>query len=354
MITFLDLIKDTDFLKYVEKRLNSKETDISYSLTGVIPKLYRYRPFSKYAVDDIINGQNTATSIGDFNDLFDGAIQSFSTLEERRTAAEKEWKELDELRKAAGINEDVMDRDSFMQLHMKTVKRESRQNFRLLDFLGTYVCCFSANNTSTLMWSHYANSNTGICVEYEFSDSKPSELVFPVKYTKSPVNVQDLLSDGGESVYKYPTDAAVLCAALNKSAVWNYEEEWRSVLLPYLQHGSNKARRIQMLAPGKPKSISFGYHFFKPLFYYNFNDSKEKESIIQRINDTDRLFKYIEENNIQVSISVPSGDGFSLEPREVSVDSLKSLFDEHFKRSTVVHVGLYHVVHDELLDLVGC
>ena len=53
MITFLDLIKDTDFLKYVEKRLNSKETDISYSLTGVIPKLYRYRPFSKYAVDDI-------------------------------------------------------------------------------------------------------------------------------------------------------------------------------------------------------------------------------------------------------------------------------------------------------------
>ncbi len=353
MTTFLDLIKDTDFLNYVEKRLNSKETDKSYSLTGVIPKLYRYRSFSRYAVDDIINCQNTATSIGDFNDLFDGAIQSFSTLEERKFAAEKEWKELNEFYKTAGIHKDAMDQDSFMQLQMKAVKRELRQNFRLLDYLGTYVCCYSANNTSTLMWSHYANSNTGICVEYDFNDSKLSKLIFPVKYTRTPVDLQDLLSDEKDSVYKYPIDAAVLCAALNKSTVWNYEEEWRSVLVPLLEHGSNKARRIPMLSPGKPKSISFGYHFFKPLFYYNFDDSKEKESINQRINETDRLFKYIEENNIPISISVPSGDGFNLKPKEVSIESLKNLFDYHFKKRSLMRIGLYHVVHDNLLDLVG-
>ena len=33
-----------------------------------------------------------------------------------------------------------------------------------------YITAFSENNKSLLMWSHYADSHKGICVEYSFDD----------------------------------------------------------------------------------------------------------------------------------------------------------------------------------------
>lgn len=352
IITYFDLIKDNEFRSFIVSRLNSKEFDSEYKFSKNFPKLYRYRPFSKYAVDDIINGKITATTIGDFNDLFDGSIQSFSTVDERHNEAEKEWKELETLREAAGIREEIMGHDSYMQLQMKVLKRESRQNFRLLDYLGTYVCCFSVNNTSTLMWSHYANSNTGICVEYDFNNSKIGDLVFPVKYTRTPVELQDLLSDKGNLTCKYPFDAAVLCAALNKADVWGYEQEWRTVFVFPLGRDKDKVRRLQLNSPGLPKSISLGYHFFKPLFYYDHTDVSEKNSIIKRIEETEKLFEFIEENNISVFISVPTGDNFNLKSVEVKLSSVRSLFNYYFMRKPLMRVDLYHIVHDELLDIV--
>ena len=48
------------------------------------------------------------------------------------------------------------------------------------------VSCFSVSGwDNALMWSHYANSYSGICVEYDFSDvSQITTILKPVKYSK--------------------------------------------------------------------------------------------------------------------------------------------------------------------------
>lgn len=71
------------------ERLALIADDPTYSFPVNFPLLYRYTRVSSYSVDDIVNGRITATSIGEFNDLFDGAIHRYGN-EESRLAAAKE------------------------------------------------------------------------------------------------------------------------------------------------------------------------------------------------------------------------------------------------------------------------
>ena len=158
MITFFDLIQDDEFRHFVSKQIEARSHE-RYLLPSVLPMLYRYRSFSSYAVDDIVNDKITLTSIGEFNDIFDGAIHQYGTKEEIERAAEARWLEMETIRKAARLPDGVLPRDAVVKPYIKHFKTESRLKFRELDSLGTYVCCFSQDNSSTLMWAHYADSN---------------------------------------------------------------------------------------------------------------------------------------------------------------------------------------------------
>ena len=154
-------MQDKDFLSFVQNKI-SKETRSIYRIPAVLPKLYRYRPLNKYTIDDIIKDKITITSIGEFNDVFDGAMHQYGTKEEIEKAAEQKWRELDEAIKATGLPNSYLKPNDIIVPYRDYYKEESRLSFRRLDYLGTYVCCFSTDNTSTLMWSHYADSNKGI------------------------------------------------------------------------------------------------------------------------------------------------------------------------------------------------
>lgn len=108
------------------------------------------------------------------------------------------------------------------------------------DFLSKLtVTCFSASGwDNQLMWSHYANSYTGICVEYDFE--KMNEFigfVLPVDYS----NERPTLSLGDLGLDQYKTDengnwvagetniSAILSYLLSKNKCWDYEEEWRII-----------------------------------------------------------------------------------------------------------------------------
>lgn len=80
--------------------------------------------------------------------------------------------------------------------------------------LGWGVCCFTEDSNNELMWSHYARSHTGICLEFNFSHTPAlGEKLWPVKYaSEMPViNSFDELPD----------------ALLTKHTQWAYEREWR-------------------------------------------------------------------------------------------------------------------------------
>lgn len=110
----------------------------------------------------------------------------------------------------------------------------------LKDFLSKLtVTCFSASGwNNQLMWSHYADSYSGICVEYDFEKmDKFIGFMAPVKY--SSVRPTISLKDLGLSEFKKDEDGklitedvdinAIFTALLAKNKCWSYEEEWRII-----------------------------------------------------------------------------------------------------------------------------
>ena len=89
------------------------------------------------------------------------------------------------------------------------------------------------------MWAHYANSYSGICVEYDFTRiNEFNGFIFPVEYTKirPSVSLQDLgiagfnYGDTENPIISCETNISrVFSYLLSKNTCWQYEEEWRII-----------------------------------------------------------------------------------------------------------------------------
>lgn len=110
----------------------------------------------------------------------------------------------------------------------------------LKDFLSKLtVTCFSASGwDNQLMWSHYANSYSGICVEYDFGKMKDFiGFMYPVKYSnvRPTVSLRDLglssfkKDENGDLITDEVDIKSILSYLLSKNKCWNYEEEWRII-----------------------------------------------------------------------------------------------------------------------------
>ena len=126
--------------------------------------------------------------------------------------------------------------------------------------LDAGICCFTANLDNPLMWSHYANSHSGVCLYYEipsdfFSDQFPTGNdpyfvgVSPVSYGEH--NFTDWLVSGdlGDPVAGEAVESAVARIFSTKSSHWAHEMEARLVM--------NRPGPIQ-IDPSFLKQITFG------------------------------------------------------------------------------------------------
>ena len=353
MKTYFDLIQDNGFRDYVSDRI-ARSTHQPYSFPLILPKLYRYRSLSSYAIDDIIKGRITMTSIGDFNDVFDGALHQYGSDEEIENAANAQWEELESHLIAAYLPEGLLHKDDIVNTYKEHLKRESRYKFRELDFLGTYVCCFSRGNTATLMWAHYADSNKGICIEYEFgklpSDNLLRQSLFPIVYTDFPIDVSDLLEDKENAVYQYPLDAALLCSALNKASIWKYEKEWRLIWI--LASPNETQQRLSINSLINPSKVYLGYHFLKSFFYYDFKSDPEYKSCTKAIKKFMELMYYLQNNHISVAIMTPVVGSYEFVPQTIPTDSLFSFMARHFHDGRPENMRYYYTILDYLMDLI--
>ena len=128
------------------------------------------------------------------------------------------------------INGIQIDVDSFEEA-MRTMKQ-----------MG--VLSLSEINDNILMWSHYSESHTGFCIEFERTDSNDLgnwDLCAPVNYdenlpTFKPIELADTKT--------------VTQILLTKSDLWVYEKEWRII--------AKKGNQTYSL-PGNITGIIFGY-----------------------------------------------------------------------------------------------
>jgi|HubBroStandDraft_2_1064218.scaffolds.fasta_scaffold196177_1 hypothetical protein len=86
------------------------------------------------------------------------------------------------------------------------------------------VCCFTTRNDSIRMWSHYAQRHSGICIEYDFLDSKNIRFILqPIYYCNEIFRIK---------TFEDLTIVTSIMAALHKSTDWSYESEWRVTGFP--------------------------------------------------------------------------------------------------------------------------
>lgn len=163
-----------------------------------IPKLFRYSPANYYNIRGLETQSLYLSTIGAMNDIFEGL--------------------------ACEIDDKVLNiLDSYSDI--------------------AYLKSFSEENDNLLMWAHYAENYSGLCVEYDFS-KLPDDILyhlFPVYYSKTRFTKQNLdyiisdlhlLKREQEEASYYDEKywlKDIMYLFLVKPVCWSYEKEWRLV-----------------------------------------------------------------------------------------------------------------------------
>ncbi len=172
--------------------------------SNIPPKLYKYGSFeSAYWENVVFKGNIFLSKASTFNDPFDCRAK-FT----RKVVEHGKMYEL------------------LLKMFGKDVRKLTKEQLdcaveSLRDDI--YVFCFSEVCNSILMWSHYANNNTGFCIEYDtclIHDRIKQDLV-PVLYEREYLDITD-------SLIKSSTNAGLICT-IAKAEEWQYEKEWRLI-----------------------------------------------------------------------------------------------------------------------------
>lgn len=126
---------------------------------------------------------------------------------------------------------------------------------------STYAC-FCEDVQSILMWGHYADSQKGFALEYDFrptlKEPLPYVLLCPVVYSDTRYDATEYMTWTFLKMKQMPvisTDiSAHMKVALHKSKDWEYEQEWR-LIDPRLQDPNNPQPTVTTY---RPKAIYYG------------------------------------------------------------------------------------------------
>ena len=95
------------------------------------------------------------------------------------------------------------------------------------------IGCLCTNYKNRLMWSHYADSHKGFCIEYDFSEKEEDVLLklpLPVFYSENRPLIpwKAALENTSENMEDAYTQ--LMIGLLTKDRAWEYENEWRILI----------------------------------------------------------------------------------------------------------------------------
>lgn len=195
---------------YINMLLNgtiSMDAVMDYMIEHVPKKLYRYMGFGQYWRNNLFQGQIHLSKPKDFNDPFDSVpfvdFKEFWNKDGDRIFEQNNGFSLK-------LSPDLQKEQIFI---LQKEMIEFTQN-------EMRVCCFSEQKNSMLMWSHYADSHKGFCIEYD-TDRIPNNIkkfFLPVIYQE---NIHNSTFDFNDTQYNS------FNFLFFKSKEWEYEKEWR-------------------------------------------------------------------------------------------------------------------------------
>lgn len=177
-------------------------------------KLYKYQPFSEYAIENLALGRVFFSRPSDFNDPFEFRVR-FERVELtpdlRCDLAAKAKVDAEKL----GFVFDEAALESFVSGVVNVHETAHRD----LQNLG--VACFSELHDHPLMWAHYAAGHTGFCLEFS-TDCALFSKAIQVEYLSS----APIVDHAAFALVEDPVRRLRTLAA-SKLDAWAYEKEWR-------------------------------------------------------------------------------------------------------------------------------
>lgn len=265
-------------------------------------KLYKYRGANEYAINNLKKDEFVCSKPIDFNDPFDsllyfdiagieqvvednslnhdGILNQWKLLKARVSESNISLENLDpKTRKIVLLSEDEI-KNHFHSAEFEQNLQELKKNCRdALSSMVTslqqhsYIGCFTEINDCPLMWGHYADSHKGFCLEYDLSSNPfyhenfKSNAVFhkhlyPVLYSRERYCAEEFALQqvnrimGGNQPL---SDILFLFKAYTSKAMnWEYEKEWRIIIIPQNIEDTTKERYF---LPLKPTAIYYGLRF---------------------------------------------------------------------------------------------
>lgn len=198
-----------------------------------ISSVFKYRSFDKNNLNLRLIKENTLW-ISDrlfFNDPFEFDVSKLSD-EEMKCIYGDTYRLLNSL-----------DKNKIYEIKEKTNKDIQEIIHKLDNGLG--VCSFCENKDNMLLWSHYADSHKGFCIEYDLIELlKKYIFIYPVIYSDKKISLSDI---------EEANEKNRLIQFIWKAKQWEYEREWRAIV----QKDSNEDIGSLIKSP-KPKNVYLG------------------------------------------------------------------------------------------------
>lgn len=268
-----------------------------YMMCCRIPSLFRIRPPSDYAIDEVTNSKFGLSRADKFNDPFDCLLYFDMDKLLKKINGHLTSKNLkNSLQKRIGLNaitsktqriiDMVMDNlAQKKECFLETVQKELIKSVQLLQ-QTTFVGCLTQDITSPVIWSHYGESHAGFAIEYVFQPSfcVPRlceglddniewcgwQSILPVQYSDVRPDAtmlaewfsfyelkRDIYRDANKMDLPFPSPDLLLKTklSLQKSKEWSYEKEWRVIISKECPNYSKEERmHIQL----EPKALYLG------------------------------------------------------------------------------------------------
>ncbi len=245
-------------------------------------RIYKYVGYED-AMKYILIDRNTLkfSSPNDFNDPFDcyEGFVNFFNVPPSATLYDTAKKLLDK----------SYAKEASLRTKQALSDKKTRTNFFKEQKKEYKVSCFSKSYDEVLMWSHYANKHTGICIGFEFPiEPLPKDfIVFPVVYKKS-VQPFDVYAN---------TFRIILHWIITKSHHWKYEKEVRAII----KNNSNK-----LLKDGNNYYYEIEKDWIKEIVF----GCKVSDKVVEK---TIKLIRKSGFKNILIKKMFINPDNFSLE-----------------------------------------
>lgn len=236
---------------------NDKDTETKIKREYMPKKLYKFFPCKEKSLNNLFNSKIYLSSPEDFNDPYDSK-PLFNPTEILKTKTQISIIEIQKI---------------------------------LVDFMNNYrIACFTQNDyTDILMWSHYAELHKGFCLEYGTDKELFNKQFFhiqPIIYSPQIYDLTTTLCKFLKTKKGNPIDFFI--SSLYKAIQWQYENEWRIILL------KDDMKKDKFIDIDKPTAIYLGLNI-KDIYKKVLVDFAISENIpifkMQRFDNEYKLYK---------------------------------------------------------------